>query len=48
MDLVNNNKGIGIAAVLGIVTFVLALTTTLFAVSVNQATMIKTNAENLR
>lgn len=47
MHLIKNKKGIGIAAVLGIVTFVLALTTTLFAVTVNQATMIKTNAENL-
>lgn len=46
MHLIKNKNGVGIAAVIGIVTFVLALTTTLFGVTVNQATMIKKSAEN--
>jgi len=47
MELIHNKKGIGIAAVLGIVTFVLALVSTLFAVTVNQATMIKKSQDNI-
>ena len=47
MSILKNKKGLGIATVIGIVTFVLALVTTLFIVTVNQATLIKKSQDNL-
>lgn len=46
MSIIKNNKGIGIPIVLGIVTFVLALVTTLYAVTINQAILIKKGLES--
>lgn len=46
MIILKSKQGIGIAYVIGIVTFVLALVTTLFAVTINQAILIKKSADN--
>ena len=47
MKLIKSKKGIGIPYVIGIVTFVLALTTTLFSVSINQNIMVRKSEQNI-